>query len=267
MRALLKEPLLHFAVVGVGLFALHAAVNRAPERTIVVGPAVRAELADGHRAAYGQAADAATLDALVQGWVDDEVLFREGLEKSLQKDDARIRQRVVAKMAYLMRSALVLPEPTDAELRARFELDPSKYAKADTLDFTHVYVDGDGPESKAKAEALLPLLRSGADPGGLGDTFSGGRRYRERSPEQLGESFGPQFVDGLAAQAPGAWQLRASRFGWHLVRLDKAGKGAGADFAAARDALRTDWLEAEREKRFRAQLASLRASWKVQVQP
>ncbi len=77
----LREPLLHFIVLGGLLFALdHALISKADDpRTIVVGADVDSEATETFKAARGRDPNKDELEALHRVWLDNEVLYREGL--------------------------------------------------------------------------------------------------------------------------------------------------------------------------------------------
>src|SRR3954462_1633659 len=114
---LLAEPVLHFFVLGVLLFAAHRVFVGAP-RTVVVTPGVKAELSRRFQDANGGAPTGAELAADVHKWQIDEALYREALRDHLDRDDPGIRAILADKMR--MRAAFELPkrEPTAAELDA-----------------------------------------------------------------------------------------------------------------------------------------------------
>src|SRR5262249_48821786 len=87
LRAWLREPLLHFVVLGALLFVLdHAFVVRADDpHTIVMGPEVDAEARQTFQAARGRAPTAEELAALRKVWLDNEVLYREGMAMQVDK--------------------------------------------------------------------------------------------------------------------------------------------------------------------------------------
>jgi hypothetical protein len=107
-------------------------------------------------------------------------------------------------------------------------------------------------------------LQKGASPNGLGETFSGGRRYRGRAIADLTETFGENFTRGLSEQAIGEWTVRISRFGWHVVRIDRRTETRAPNFAAAREDVLHDWRDAERTRAVSESLARLRAGWKIE---
>src|SRR5688572_20042349 len=103
IAAAAREPLVHFLLLGGLLFAvdrrLHPLAARDDTRAVVVTRAVRAELEKGFTDAQGRAPSNEETEKLVAAWVDEEVLFREGLARELDRNDPRVRERVVSKMA------------------------------------------------------------------------------------------------------------------------------------------------------------------------
>jgi hypothetical protein len=280
VRAILREPLVHFLAVGILLVAADrwrrgkpappppaaapAPASTGPAGPIVVGADVRASLRDGlARAAGGAPPSAAELDEAVARWVDEEVLYREGLVRGLDRDDPAVRKRVAEKMAFILEQSIVVTPPAEADLRAWFESRRDTWSRPQRVDFTHVFVAGTGPDAERRAAALLAELERGADPEPLGDRFSGGQRYRGRKLDDLAESFGPEFARQLDRQPPGSWQLRRSRHGLHLVRVDRVEAARSADFASARLDVEKEWVDARRAEELAARVRSLRARWPV----
>lgn len=268
---------MHFVLAGAALFGLHHALRGAPVGTpaadggarhpIVVDPGVRTEIADAITHRHARPATEAEVEAAVDAWIEEEVLYREALARGLDRGDPRVRALVASTMQSVLDAQTTLPEPTDAELRAYFEADPSRWARAARVDFTHVFVEGDDAAARARIDEIAAQLRAGASPAGLGDTFSGGRRYRGRRPDDLAAQFGAEFVSGLEREPVGAWTVRRSRFGLHVVRLDARRAGADADFSVARAAVRDAWMEERRRAARDEAIAELRARWEIVREP
>jgi hypothetical protein len=130
-----------------------------------------------------------------------------------------------------------------------------------------VFVAGLDDAAEARARGLLRLLQDGADPDGLGDTFSGGRRFRGRRIAELAERFGDAFVEGIDTQPEGTWALRRSSTGLHLVRIDRRTSSQAPELDAVRDAVRHDWQEAHRAAAMQAAKQELRSRWEIVVSP
>src|SRR4051812_2709838 len=83
----LREPLLHFVVLGGLLFAADRAfLSKADDpRTIVVGADVERETKETFKALRNRDPSAEEMEALHRVWLDNEVLYREGLALQVDK--------------------------------------------------------------------------------------------------------------------------------------------------------------------------------------
>lgn len=274
-KSIAREPLVHFVAIGAVIFAIDAwradapapppappppATRATPTDPIAVDAAQRERSRADAERRLGRAPTPAEVEAELERWIDEEVLYREALARGLDRDDPLIRQRIAARMGYVLEQAIVVPDPTEAELRAYFEHHAARWAAPDRVDFTHVFVAGD---DVARAEALERQLAGGQPPDRLGDVFPGGRRYRGRKLADLALAFGDEFVDGLAAQPLGTWKRRRSKHGWHVVRVDRADEGGAANFTKVQLDVRQAWLAERRAKALADATRELRARWEI----
>lgn len=265
---LVQEPLFQFFVLGVILFAADFALHPKPapksDDRILVSAAIRNELAAAWQQSHGQPPTSEELEGEIDRWIDQEVLYREGLARGLERDDSRVRDRVATKMGVVLEAKLVLPKPSDTQLRAWFDARKHEFALPPTIDFIHVFVEGAGSDAKTRAEELLARLSSGAEPGGLGDRFTGGRHYRGRKRADLEKSFGDEFVS-CAFQAPiGTFTLCTSRHGFHLVRVEKLDPGHAASFESVKLDVEKSFREAQKTRSLADALGELRRRWKIE---
>ena len=117
------------------LFAVdHVLVGRADDpRTIVVGAEVDSEAIETFKAARGRAPNEEELEALRRVWLDNEVLYREGLALQVDKGDTAIRERVIFKALSVVDSNVKLPPPDDKVLRAVVREPPRQVRRAGPL--------------------------------------------------------------------------------------------------------------------------------------
>jgi peptidyl-prolyl cis-trans isomerase C len=289
-KSIAREPLVHFVAIGALLFAIDhwrspdepaeerpapaapapaapppsPAPAAPPARSIVIDAEVRTLVAANAERRLGRAPTAAELADELQRWIDEEVLYREAVARGLDRDDPVIHQRIAGRMSYVLEQAAIVPEPTEAELRAWFEQHRERWTVAEHVDFTHVFIAGNDAAAAARAGELEAALGSGAAPERLGDRFSGGHRYRGRKVADLAAAFGESFVDGLAKQRPGSWVRRTSRHGIHLVRVDRLDAAQPADFARARLDVRKEWVDARRAAEVGAAMEQLRSAWTIE---
>src|SRR5262249_45356139 len=114
---LLREPLVHFFAAGLVLFAASEHHRGQTDlRRIVVTPQRARLLAEGYHAEFGTEPSARALDQLVDHYVDEEVLYREGVARKLDRDDEIVRRRIVQKMQFLQQDLGAPAAPAEAEV-------------------------------------------------------------------------------------------------------------------------------------------------------
>ncbi len=238
--AWLREPLLHFVVLGGLLFVGdHFLVARNDDpHTIVVGADVDAQSRELFKAARGRLPNAQEMTALRQVWLDNEVLYREGMALQVDKGDTAIRERVIFKALSVVDASVKLPPVDDDVLRRWFESRRVKYDEPPRFDFEEAALVGDGSETGARAFA--DALNAGAS----GDVGAGLRVFKGRPRENLLQSYGPEFTQALEAAPPLRWQALQTHEGWRVVRLDRATPGRPAQFEPLRSVVQQDWTDA-----------------------
>jgi hypothetical protein len=259
--AWLREPLLHFLVIGALLFALDAALVRRegdPLR-IVVGDAVDAEAKLAFHGARGRDPDAAELKALRQVWLDNEVLYREGIAMGLDKGDTAIRERVIFKALSMVDAGTKRPDFDEAVLRSWFEKNHAKYDEPVRYTFQEAVLAGEATESAVRD--FVRALNGGAEPA----QQAGLRVFKGRPRENLVQSYGEAFAGEMAALAPGSWQALASRDGWRAVRVESVSPAVPADFATLRNVVLQDWTDAQLSAQRSAAVKALASKYHIEM--
>ncbi len=257
-----REPLLHFLLIGALLFAADHVLNRGASdaNTIVVGADVTAEAVQTFKAARGREPDAQELKALQQVWLDNEVLYREGIALQLDKGDSAIRERVIFKALSLVDSGVKPPAIDDAGLRAWFEARRARYDEPPRFDFQEAVLDG--PADEAAVRGFVDALNAGTP----GDARAGLRVFKGRPHGNLVQSYGDAFARALETAAPGQWLALQGKQGWHAVRLESASAGKPAQFETLRPVVLQDWTDATMAEQRSAAVATLAKKYKVQVE-
>lgn len=234
-----REPLLHFALLGLALFAVdHVLVAREDDpRHIVVSAAVDKEARQVFHSARGREPDATELKALRQRWVDNEILYREGLAQQMDRGDSAIRERVIFKALSMVDASVKQPPFDDALLRRWFEARRAKYDEPARYDFQEAVLSGEPGE--AAVRAFVDMLNNGTP----GDAKAGLRVFKGRPAETLVQSYGPDFAKALDALPPGEWRAVSTRDGWRAMRLDAVTAGKPAVFEQLRGVVLQDWTD------------------------
>jgi hypothetical protein len=225
MRKLLKDPLVHFLLVGVSLFAVSAwrgqSVSAGREEIVVTAEQV-AQARAAAAALQGREPTAEELEALIEPTVRDEVMYREALALGLDENDDEVRRRLIEKMTYLTQD-LADPEPSsEATLREFYEANPETFTIPALVSFDQVFFSPGirGETLEADAVAGLATLRAGRTPAEVGDRTPLRESYDDAPREQVAVLFGDELADALFGAAPGEWTGPfRSDFGLHVVRL------------------------------------------------
>jgi len=236
----LREPLLHFVVLGGVLFGIdHVLAGPSDDRHVIVMDAgVDAQARDLFKASRGREPTAVELDALRRVWLDNEVLYREGMALQMDKGDTAIRERVIFKALSVVDANVKLPPVDERTLRAWFDAHRDKYDDPARFDFQEAALAGD--RTPEDVQAFVQRLEGGT----AGDAGAGLRVFKGRPAANLVESYGQAFADALAAAPTGHWQALRSKDGWRAVRLDRATPAHPADFATLRGVVQQDWTDA-----------------------
>ncbi len=240
----------------------------APSRTrIVIDDDLRAGLRADHVRRTGRAPSAVEEQALVDAWIDDEVLYREARALGLDRGDVVIRRRLVQSMGFLLEGESALAEPSDDELRAHLAANAERFAVPPRLSFVHVYVPraaSGAAEDTARLEDLRARLVAGADPARLGAPFPRGARFVRVAPREIDAVFGPGFAARLATLPAGTWSAAVpSSFGAHLVRVEERLPAALPALVDVRAEVAGSWREERRRDAERAARARLRARYEI----
>ncbi len=105
LSRLVREPLLHFLVIGTAVFAVHGAAGPAmptgDEGVIDVTPATVGRLESQFAGVWRRPPTAEERAGLIDDYVREEVYYREALALGLDRDDTVIRRRLRRKMEFL----------------------------------------------------------------------------------------------------------------------------------------------------------------------
>jgi hypothetical protein len=254
-RRLLKEPLVHFVVLGAVLFVLYALVNGRDDRPsgeIMVTQGRIVNLATTFARTWQRPPTQAELDGLIRDYVREEVYYREALAMGLDRDDTVVRRRLRQKLEFVAEDAGAAVEPTNEELRDYLAANPGKFRAEPRVSFTQVYLNPERRRDTLADDAarLLSQLRTTAtDPAVLGDPSLLEQRFEDQPLSEVSGQFGDQFADRLAELPVGEWAGPVeSGFGAHLVRVAARTDGSIPALDEVRDAVRREWQAARQRE-------------------
>lgn len=235
----LGEPMVHFVLLGALIFGIdHFLLTRSDDpNTIVVGAQVDLEARQVFKAARGTEPDAAQLAALRKVWLDNEIMYREGIALQVDQGDKGIRDRVIFKALNIISSNLQRPPYDDKLLRDWFESRREKYDEPTRFDFQEAVLSDDNTEPAARAFAAA--LNAGTP----GDAKAGLRVFKGRPRSNVLQSYGPEFTAALEVSPVGEWRAHSTKDGWRVVQLTALAPGKPAVFENLYGVVLQDWTD------------------------
>ena len=266
---ILREPLLHFVVLGFLVFLLDAWLSRDTRDQIVVTRNEIDRIAALWERQWRRPPTDVELDNLLEDHVREEILYREALRMGLDDNDTVVRRRLAQKIAFLSEDSAVPEAPSEAELADWLASDPARYERPARFTFRQIpFTRNDRAEQARRASAALEAVEaSSADAwGSFGDPSMLPRRVENWTAREVASEFGPAFVGVIDTDRRDAWQgPLESAFGSHLVLLTAFEPARPATVAEARRALQRDWLEDQRRRANERFYERLRARYDVVV--
>ena len=257
-QALVREPLLHFLVAGLALFAVYRGLHPSSpqqgdaKRIVITGDDLR-QLQIAWRAQWQRFPTADELRGLLDGRIREEILYREALALGLERGDTIVKRRLAQKMEFLAEDVSALWDPPIGELKAWFEKNQEHFASPTLISFHHLYFSPDRRGSRARNDAFgaLQKLATGSNDAeglkGLADPFMFQDYYGERSSDQVASIFGTEFAKSLLSLKLGSWQGPIqSGLGWHLVLIDLIVPGQVPRFDEIAPEVKAQWSDQQR---------------------
>lgn len=255
MKRVLREPLLHFILLGILIFAVYGIFSdRGGEDTarIEITRSRIESMAEGFARTWQRPPTTEELDGLISDRVREEVYCREAIALGLDKDDTIIRRRLRQKLEFIADDASGATEPSDQELNAYLQTHADQFRLEPRITFRQVYLSPatHGANLAIDAEQLLARLRrtgDADDPGNLGDPILVGHSFEAEPAGEVGKLFGEQFVRGLERVIPGQWQGPVeSGYGLHLVFVTERTEGRVPELGEVRDAVRRELVDSRK---------------------
>jgi hypothetical protein len=257
MKSVLREPLVHFLLLGGLLFLCFEwrGGSGGPGSTrIAVTPGQVEHLASGFARTWQRLPTDVELKGLVDDYVKEEIATREAAAMGLDRDDTIIRRRLRQKLEFLVEDAGEQAPPTDAELQAWVNTHPDAFGVEPQLSFRQVYVSPDRRRASAPADAekLLGRLRA-AGPEAVIDRLGDPSMLPAEEPlvplREVARLFGDDFAQEMLKVDPGAWVGPVeSPYGLHLVLVRERVAASVPDLATIRPVVEREVL-AERKKK------------------
>lgn len=261
-----REPLVHFLIGGAILFGWFAWTGTPVDpasRTITIDRDVVGNISSGYQQQMGRAPSDTELDALIERYVREEVLYREALRLGLDQDDAVVRRRMAQKMDLIAGSQAEVAAPSDEDLESWLADHPARFAQDIRYSFDQIFfVERSTADLALKSGDLASKLETEAKKIDLPQGVS------DMPRQEILSRFGQQFARELdQLEAGDEWQGPIpSGLGWHVVRLREVSGGKLPELAEVRQKVEDDWRLGTAELRKQEAYQLLRDAYSVEIE-
>ncbi|NOQ49568.1 MAG: hypothetical protein GQ553_02755 [Nitrosomonadaceae bacterium] len=250
LHTLIREPLLHFLVIGAGLFFLFAQIN---DSDVEINNRITITQDDLNRLATiwlkrsGRPPSAQEREQQLEYYIREQVLYREAMAMGLDQGDVIVRRRLAKKMEYLFNDLSVIPEPTETELTLFLSTHTSKFIRPGTLSFSQIYLDPTQHKHEINKDAkqLLEQLKgttSEIDIINLGDRSLLPYEFHNERRSEITSMFGAEFANQVFTLPINSWQGPiTSEYGVHLIYVHSHTKARLPSLAEIRERVASEW--------------------------
>ena len=272
LKDIWREPLFHFLLIGALLFLVFDVRQdedgMAPDRIVVDSGQLQQFVARFERT-WLRPPTETELAGLIEGYIRDEVYYREALAMGLDQDDPVVRQRMGLKLDFLLDDLAAEEIPDDELLQAYMQRNPDKFRDESQHSFVHVYFNPDKHQDlAADFKKVLTQLENGAPPETQGDRMLVEQTYEMVGQSEIARVFGGPFAEQLVKLEPGGWAGPLySGYGAHLVRVTATQDERFPALDEIRAEVQREYMVERRQALKDATYQKLREGYEIVVEP
>ncbi len=225
MKKLIKDPLLHFLIIGLILFLVYGFVNNETvnREDIIIDNNDIESLTAKWEMQWKRPPTQEELGNLILQNIKQEVFYQEALKMNLDHNDEIIKRRLSQKMEFLSNDLATLYEPNDDELLTYFQKNSEKYMLPYSYSLYQVVFTNDNHENpNSVIESILAESKNLSFEGmkTKGDNLPFQYHYIKTNSDELASQLGSVFAEGLENLELNKWVGPVSSgFGNHIVYI------------------------------------------------
>jgi len=275
LKTWLREPLLHFLLIGALLFVVYGLQNDGitdqSKRIVFTN-------ADIHRLSLlwekqrQRPPTRAELEGLIEQQIREQVMYREALVMGLDKNDNIVRRRLAQKVEFISSDLAAQLEPSESDLLDYLTSHRGQFKIPGRISFVQIYLSTDkrGVDAKEDATRLLTELDKTdaiVDVTNLGDSFMFGQKHKQVTEFDMSRLFGEDFANKIFSLPVGSWQgpVRSS-YGLHLLHIENKTASSQPELASVRNKVRNEWMDQQRRTVDKAFYNSLRQRYEIVIE-
>lgn len=275
LKQWLREPLLHFLLIGALLFVIFGLKNDGisdQSKRIVFTQDDIHRLSLLWEKQRQRPPSQTELKGLIEQQIREQVMYREALAMGLDKNDSIVRRRLAQKVEFISSDLAAQIEPSEADLTEYLVSHPEQFEIPARINFVQIYLSTDKRGTSVEKDAnqlLIELENAGHDVDitTLGDSFMFGQKHEQLTEHDVSRLFGKDFTSQIFSLPIGRWQGPVrSGYGLHLLQITNKTASRQAELATVRNKVRNEWINQQRQKIDKAFYNSLRQRYEIIIE-
>lgn len=248
MKKWLKEPLLHFLLLGALIFLLYSQTNPSEDSDykIVIDDDKINHINALWELQWKREPTQEELKGLIDNYIRQEIMYQEALRLNLDHNDEIVKRRLSQKMEFMANDLTKLIEPaTEEKLQRYFDRNKEKYKIPTSYSFKHITFNrSNHSDPKKFAETVLAkadvFSKDALD--AKGDDFMIPSEFENSSKFEIIRTIGESFYTALENQPLNRWiGPISSGFGEHLVFISEKENAHISDFKEVLSEVKRDY--------------------------
>jgi len=263
--AILKSPILHFLILGIIVFILYDRLKPEDRETINITSQTIDALIQQQEEIRQYPLTEKEKQTLIEGHIKDEILLREAFRRGMDKNDYRVRKRLLN----MMRSSLteVVPEPSVAQLKAYYKEISERYQTDPSRSFENVFFSFTNGNQPVNPEEFITQLEGSPDPSALGEYSQLGNKFTKSSFRQTALNFGKPFAERLLELPLNEWSGPVESIrGTHYIMVTENHDPELPPFEEMGNYLRQDYLFQKTREIQEQKITEMREGYEIIVE-
>ncbi|ETN96371.1 peptidyl-prolyl cis-trans isomerase [Zhouia amylolytica] len=227
MKNILKEPLVHFLLLGFLIFGYHYFKNKdskLEENSIIIDNTEYDYLLNLWKKQWQREPNEQEIKAFLDQHLRQEVFYKEALMMNLDHNDIIVKRRLAQKMEAVANDLnALIKAPTDDDLKAFYNENTDLFKLPPAYTFRQVLFLNDEKNLDNEIKVVKKHLNRGQDiPNNRKTKLSIPNTWTNKEATDIYKTFGDYFTTVLDSLPTNTWVGPIpSGFGQHLVRLSK----------------------------------------------
>lgn len=252
----LKEPLLHFIVIGIGLFFLHSMVSdpKTTKESIRIDDQTVNVLISNYTKNMDSPPSPEVVNGLIDEYVLSEIYYREALALHLDQNDEIVKRRLTQKYQFIVEDLMEKEDVDTSALMDYYNNHKVQYQSETKYNIRHIYFNPDKRKNPGK-DALNALSRlekdANIDINGLGDKGIIANQLDTVSLYDISRLFGIGIEKQWSEFPVKKWIQISTSMGEHLIFIENGNQSSPLPFSSVVARVAKDYNDAHISNRIK----------------